>query len=67
MMGMHDTRTEVLRDLLDGFAQAVAEDNYIEAERIFGELDRSLHPENHIRKLLLLQLNSITLIEYDQA
>jgi hypothetical protein len=67
VMGMHDTRTEALRDLLDGFAQAVADDDYTKAEQIFCQLDRSLHPENHIRKLLRLQLNSITPIEYDPA
>ncbi len=67
VMGMHDTRTEVLRDLLEAFSKAIAEDNYTKAEEVFAELDRSLHPENHIRKLLRLQLNSITPIEYDQA
>ena len=67
VMGMHDTRTEVLRKLLDDFAQAVADDNYILAEQVYVQLDSSLHPENHIRKLLRLQLNSIAPVENDPA
>jgi hypothetical protein len=67
VMGMHDTRTEEVRTLLDRFSQAVDDDDYKTAEMIFRELDSSLHPENHIRKLLRLQLKAITPVYYDQA
>ncbi len=59
VMGMTDTRTKVFVDLLDKFNKSIDDENHTEASRIYQELDALLHPLNHTRKLLKLQLASI--------
>lgn len=59
VMGMKDTRTEVFGRLMAAFNTAIDEENYALAQRAYQDLDCSLHPTSHTRKLLRLQLASI--------
>lgn len=59
VMGMSDTRTEVFGEMMDRFSKAVDAEDYPEALKAYGQLDISLHPTSHVRKLLRIQLASI--------
>ncbi len=56
VMGMNSLRTEIFKDLITKFDQAIEEENSEIAEEIFSQLDKLLHPENTLRKLLKFQL-----------
>ncbi|EON74839.1 hypothetical protein ADIS_4702 [Lunatimonas lonarensis] len=56
VMGMNSLRTEIFKDLIFKFDQAIEEENSEIAEEIFSQLDKLLHPENTLRKLLKFQL-----------
>lgn len=56
VMGMTSLRTEIFKDLITKFDQAIEEENSEIAEVIFSQLDKLLHPENTLRKLLKFQL-----------
>ncbi|NRP86693.1 DNA replication and repair protein RecF [Ensifer adhaerens] len=59
VMGMDDTRSDTFMKLIADFESALDREDQKEAQRIFTELDLSLHPNNHTRKLLKLQLSAI--------
>ena len=59
VMGMPDTRTETYKTKLSEFENAIITENYNSAKLAFDELDRLLHPDNYLRKLLNLDLASI--------
>lgn len=59
VMGLGDTRTAVYQNAIISFQRAVDEDNYEAGILAFGELEKLLHPENNIRKLLSFQLGAI--------
>jgi len=58
-MGMQDTRTPAYRNTLSQFENAVDEENYNNAKEAYEELNKLLHPENHLRKLLAFQLGAL--------
>lgn len=60
VMGMPDTRTKVFKENIDLFGKAISEENYNNALRAFNALNEMLHPENHLRKLLKIQLAGIS-------
>ncbi|HEI9845363.1 TPA: AAA family ATPase [Morganella morganii] len=60
VMGMEDTRSQKLKNMLSEFDKALDEENRVEAERIYKELDMALHPENVLRKMLSIDLSSIS-------
>lgn len=59
VMGMSGTRTETYREKLSSFESAIENENYKLAKETFKQLDLLLHPDNHFRKLLKLELTSI--------
>lgn len=59
VMGMDDTRTDIYHSVLRDFERAINEENYQTAEEKYNELDKLLHPNNHLRKLLKFDLISI--------
>lgn len=59
VMGMDDTRTDTYKDHLMLFEKSIDDENYLEAEKSFNELDHLLHPDNNLRKLLRLELASV--------
>lgn len=59
VMGMTDTRTEEYYKHLHSFEHAMEHENASQARAAFEELDSLLHPNNHLRKLLKLELASI--------
>lgn len=59
VMGMSDTRTSTYHKTIDQFGQSISNENYELAKKEFEELDKMLHPDNHLRKLLKLQLVGI--------
>ncbi|MNY66659.1 hypothetical protein D3C86_2041200 [compost metagenome] len=58
-MGLSDTRTTVYHDAIQSFQRAVDEDDYNAGDLAFRELEKLLHPENHLRKLLAFQLGAL--------
>jgi predicted ATP-binding protein involved in virulence len=59
VMGMTDTRTNAFYHELSNFENAISQEDYSNAERAYTELDHLLHPNNHMRKLLKLELASV--------
>ncbi|KOY01624.1 AAA family ATPase [Pseudomonas nunensis] len=59
VMGLGDTRTAVYHVAIQSFQRAVDEDDYKAGSLAFGELEKLLHPENHLRKLLAFQLGAL--------
>jgi predicted ATP-binding protein involved in virulence len=59
VMGMEDTRSEAFTQLMAEFEAALEKEDRVMAENIYRELDLSLHPNNHARKLLKLQISAI--------
>ncbi|AZF25692.1 AAA family ATPase [Pseudomonas sp. R2-60-08W] len=59
VMGLGDTRTDVYQDAIQSFQRAVDEDNYKGGILAFEKLEKLLHPENNLRKLLSFQLGAI--------
>lgn len=59
VMGMTDTRTDEYYKHLHSFELALEEEDYYKAQEAFNELDCLLHPNNHLRKLLKLELASL--------
>ncbi len=59
VMGMSDTRTEEYYEQIKKFELAIEGYDYSTAEAAFRELDSLLHPNNHLRKLIKLELGSI--------
>lgn len=59
VMGMADTRTEVFSKLMANFNKALDNEDYSAALIAYNQLDMSLHPTSHMRKLLRLQLATI--------
>lgn len=59
VMGLGDTRTSVYESAILSFQQAIDQEDYEAGMRAFGELEKLLHPENHLRKLLSFQLGAI--------
>lgn len=60
VMGMEDTRSARLRELMAVFDKAIEEEKPEEAKAAYDELDKALHPENIARKLLKFDLLSVT-------
>lgn len=56
VMGMTSLRTEIFKDLITKFDQAIEDENSQIAEEIYSQLNKLLHPENTLRKLLKFQL-----------
>lgn len=56
VMGMSNIRTDIFNKLLSEFDIAIENENSKDAEEIYRQLDRLLHPENTLRKLLKFQL-----------
>lgn len=59
VMGLGDTRTAVYQDAIECFQRAVDEDDYESGVLAFEKLEKLLHPENNLRKLLSFQLGAI--------
>lgn len=67
VMGMRDTRSAEFLSLIAEFGGAIDSENLSVAERIFEELDLSLHPNNAARKLLRIQINALRGVKNDQG
>lgn len=59
IMGMEDTRTEIYKNSINDFQNAIAVENYSLAKKEFDKLDKLLHPDNYLRKLLSFDLASV--------
>ena len=59
IMGMEDTRTEIYKNSIEDFQNAIIDENYPLAKEEFDKLDKLLHPDNYLRKLLSFDLASI--------
>ncbi|MBU3097096.1 AAA family ATPase [Acinetobacter baumannii] len=59
VMGMSDTRTDLYQQTLSDFNNAIEDENVELAIQYFKKLNNLLHPTNHLKKLLKLELASI--------
>lgn len=59
LMGLEKTVSDKYMVLMKSFETAVENDDGEKAELIYKELDHILHPENHNRKLLRLQMSTL--------
>lgn len=59
VMGLGDTRTAVYQSAIQNFQQAVDSEDYEAGKLAFNDLEKLLHPENNLRKLLSFQLGAI--------
>lgn len=59
IMGMADTRTDLYKGLIKQFEAAIESEEYNTALCLYKELEQLLHPDNHLRKLLSLELASV--------
>lgn len=59
VMGMSDTRTDLYKQILFNFNLAIDAEDIELAKQNFLKLNNLLHPTNHLRKLLKLELASI--------
>ncbi len=60
VMGMTETRTETYLNAVSSFNSALDKEDYETASQQFELLDKMLHPENSLRKILKIQLTGIT-------
>lgn len=65
IMGMEDTRTEIYKNSIINFQNAITNENYSLAKEEFDKLDKLLHPDNYLRKLLSFDLASVKGSEVD--
>lgn len=65
IMGMEDTRTDIYKNSIKKFQNAITVENYFLAKEEFDKLDKLLHPDNYLRKLLSFDLASIKGSEVD--
>ncbi len=56
VMGMESTTTDVLKTMVDEFYEAVDNADLSKAKAILTELNNALHPNNHLRKILELEM-----------
>ncbi|WP_095191943.1 AAA family ATPase [Pseudomonas sp. Irchel 3E19] len=59
VMGLGDTRTAVYQSAIQSFQRAVDEEDYEAGKLEFINLEKLLHPENNLRKLLSFQLGAL--------
>lgn len=63
VMGMSETRTDLYLDTMAIFNSALGDMNYKTAREKFEVIDKMLHPENSLKKILRIQLSG--LFEHD--
>ncbi|MBZ6485094.1 AAA family ATPase [Priestia aryabhattai] len=56
IMGMEDVHSQKFKEILDDFSKALTNLETQKAEDYYKIIDSMLHPENHLRKLLKLQM-----------
>ena len=56
VMGLADTRSKLYRSAIRNFETALDEEDGKSAKESYDLLDKMLHPQNHLRKLLNLQM-----------
>lgn len=59
VMDLGDTRTSIYHETISEFQDAINKEDYDRGLNAFNDLDKLLHPENHLRKLLSFQLGAI--------
>ncbi len=59
VMGMSDTRTDFYNKTLKDFNDLLDKEKYDEAKELFQSINEFLHPNNHLRKVLEIQLTGL--------
>jgi predicted ATP-binding protein involved in virulence len=59
VMGMSETRTIEYTDAIKGFNLGIDAEDFNEATKYFEILDKMLHPENSLKKILKIQLTAL--------
>ena len=56
VMGLEDIKSEFYKEQLKIFDKAIDEENYELAKLTYSIIDKMLHPENYLRKILKIQM-----------
>ena len=59
VMGMSDTRTDFYNSTFKEFNDLLDNEKYEEAKKLFKNINEFLHPNNHLRKVLEIQLTGL--------
>ena len=59
ILGVKETRNEYYLELLEDFNKALDNENFDEAQNKYELLDKILHPESSLRKVLRIQLTGL--------
>lgn len=59
VMGMESLRTDIFNTMMEGFGNAIDNEDIQKAETLYQQIDDMLHPKNELRKLLKFQLIGI--------
>ncbi|MBU8880624.1 AAA family ATPase [Bacillus sp. FJAT-29790] len=65
VMGLRDTHTEVYHETLNAFDKSLSSFDSRNAKILYNQIDKMLHPENHLRKVLKIQMASLERINND--
>ncbi|MET3407813.1 AAA family ATPase [Priestia megaterium] len=65
IMGMEDVHSQKFKEILDAFSKALSSLETDKAEYLYKIIDSMLHPDNHLRKLLKLQMSSLEKVKND--
>lgn len=66
VMGLKSTHSDRYYNLLNQFDRALNNFDFKKAQYYYEEIDKMLHPENHLRKILRLQMSALGGIEIDK-
>jgi len=56
VMGIEETTTSIYKETLKNFDKAIDEENISEIKANYEKLDKMLHPDNYLRKILNIQM-----------
>ena len=60
ILGVKESRNEYYLELLENFNRSLDRENFEEAQRIYEHLDKILHPESSLKKVLKIQLTGLS-------
>lgn len=65
VMGLKNTHSEIYQEILNAFDNALSNFDSKSAIRLYNQMDKMLHPENHLRKVMKIQMASLERIIHD--
>lgn len=66
IMGMEDNYSKKFTKILEEFDESLSNFDIQKAHALYKTIDKMLHPNNHLRKILKIQMSSLVEVSYDQ-